>query len=243
MHTGSPVIEKLQTSCSDVTGLLLHSPLRNDTPAANASEEKYRRSKLKRPRSEHIESYLIAVPLAVFSSGVFQKFWESYSPSSSKHLTIKRGEIGFSKAMAAGGLSVGALSRREDFVRKISQQDTAFLKKTLIYAAYSDDDLQKERDRLLLEMDGGDWHNRALSHIIRTVERRRFNASFCWATEQLFVTSFVKKNNGMLFRLSREKYLQAVRDDEMIVDADSSVAEMQAMVNGVQRRVTSDGAG
>lgn len=115
-------------------------------------------------------------------------------------------------------------------------RDASFLERTLIFAAYSDAGLQQERDALLAEPKRSDWHNRALMHIVRTVERRRFNASFFWATEQLFDTSFVKKNDGMLFRLSRAKYVQAVSTGDLQVDAAAALAEIYTMVDSERVR-------
>lgn len=231
MHKDSRVLENLQASAFDVTGLLLHSPARNDTPSVIKAEEEHRRFKLRRRLAEHIESYLIAVRADVFSGQGFQGFWENYAPSSSKYLTIKKGEIGFSKAMSAAGLSVGALSRRADFVRLIRMQDSHFVRTTLKYAAYSDADLEAECNALLATTPDQAWLESAISHIVQTVERRRFNASFCWATEKFFATSFVKKNDGMLFKRSRAQFLRAMQDGALDVDSAAALGEVMALVD------------
>jgi Rhamnan synthesis protein F len=225
MSSDAKVIGDLERSPYDVTGLLMHLPARNDAVGTEASE------KPRRGRTEHIESYLISVRKEVFASPTFQGFWRTYVPSSSKHVTITRGEIGFSKAMAAAGLKVGALSDRVRFSTLIASRPPEFIDLALRYAAYSDDDLKAERDQLLTMRRGEDWCAAARDHILRTVRRRRFNASFCWASEQLFGTSFVKKNHGMLFQRSRIKYLEALSAGVLTADRPAALAELRRMVN------------
>jgi hypothetical protein len=225
MSSDAKVIVDLERSPHDVTGLMMHLPARNDAAGSRGGDKPRRR------RTEHIESYLISVRHDIFVSPTFQGFWRTYVPSSAKHVTITRGEIGFSKAMAADGLKVGALSDRVRFSTLIASRPPEFIDLALRYAAYSDNDLQAERDQLLAKPRGEDWSAEARDHILRTVRRRRFNASFCWASEQLFGTSFVKKNDGMLFRRSRVKYLEALAAGDLTADRPAALAEIRRMVS------------
>lgn len=225
------VLQQLESSDYDLCGLMLHSPARNDEPSFSAEEESQRQRKAVRKKAEHIESYVIALKGATFISDAFQSFWQSYAWSSSKSLTIKRGEIGLSKHLARHGKTVGAISSRQIFVERLSVQDDNFLFKTLTYAAYSDAELAAERDALLSVDRAADWRAAALDHISRTVRRRRFNASFCWATEQIFHTSFVKKHPGRLFQLGRIRFVDAVVNGELIADNAPALAELMARVD------------
>lgn len=230
MSGSATVIADLERSPHDVTGLLMHLPARNDEAGFSAANGAEAGHKARRRRTEHIESYLIAVRRDVFASATFQGFWRHYVPSSAKHVTITRGEIGFSKAMAAGGLKVGGLSDRTRFSAMIQTRGPEFIELALRYAAYSDQDLQAERDRILALPRDAAWCAAAKDHILRTVRRRRFNASFCWAAEHLFGTSFVKKNDGMLFRRSRVRYLEALAAGDLDADRPAALAEVRRMV-------------
>ncbi|MFN3723789.1 MAG: rhamnan synthesis F family protein [Paracoccaceae bacterium] len=230
LNSNSDVLEQLETSEHDLCGLMLHSPARNDEPSINRDEEKHRTGKALRKKAEHIESYLFALRREVFVSAAFQSFWENYAWSSSKSLTIKRGEIGLSKHMARHGLSVGAISTRHLFMDQLPQRDDDFLFKALVYSAYSDADLGEERDAILADSKDSRWRTKALDHIARTVKRRRFNATFPWATEQLFNTSFVKKHPGRLFQLGRIRFLEAVDAGDLFTDNEPALVELRARV-------------
>ncbi|WP_322890897.1 MULTISPECIES: rhamnan synthesis F family protein [unclassified Yoonia] len=224
MWTGCSVIENLETSPFDLTGLLLHVPARNEYA------KDHRRLLRKRKLAEHIESYVTMVPQACFDSDAFRQFWDGYRQTDSKLMTIKRGEIGFSKAMKAAGFTVGALSRRSAFLDDIAQQPDAFLVKTLKYAAYSDPSFEAECQHLFAHSGMADWRAKVLDHIARVVEARRFNASFCWATEQLYGTSFVKKHPDRLFQIGRMRFLEAVENGDLTCDNPEALAELRAMV-------------
>ena len=217
------VVERLESSIHDLTGLFFHVPLRNEKMRQNGL------SKLKRKRTEHIESYLTMVTQNLFTTDEFKRFWNSYKQSSSKEITIKRGEIGFSKVMALAGFSVGGLSQRKSFLKHIQNKSNYFLENTLKYAAYSDAKFEIERDALMENLAKPNWRAFALSHIQRVVERRRFNASFCWATEQIFETSFVKKNAGQLFKKNRLQILLAIDAGDMPADNLPAIMEIKAL--------------
>lgn len=218
------VIEDLERAPFDLTGLLLHVPARNEYAKDHG--------RLLRPRklAEHIESYVTMVPQVCFDSVAFRQFWDRYRQTDSKLMTIKRGEIGFSKAMQAAGFTVGALSRRSAFLADIARQPDTFLVKTLKYAAYSDSAFEMEGQQLFAQTGMPDWRAKALDHIARVVEARRFNASFCWATERLYGTTFIKKHSDRLFQIGRIRFLEAVDNGDLPCDNPEALAELRAMV-------------
>lgn len=224
MSLTTKTIQQLEAAPHDLTGLFLHVPARNEF------EKESRRHFRKRKLAEHIESYLTLIPRKTFQRPEFAAFWQGYRQTSSKTLTIRRGEIGFSKAMAAAGLSVGALSRRSAFVQAIADFSADQLEKTLEYAAYSDAAFQAERDTLMQSPRGPDWRDAAIDHIRRVVERRRFNASFCWATEEIFGTSFLKKHPGRIFQEGRRQFLRAVNNGDLQCDNLVALAELRQRV-------------
>lgn len=220
----SRVIEHLEASPLDMTGLFLHVPARNEL------EKESNRLFRKRKLAEHIESYLTMIPRKTLLRREFAAFWQTYPQTRSKTLTIRRGEIGFSKAMAAAGLSIGALSRRSTFLQAVAQFSDHQLEKTLVYAAYSDAPFQAERDAILQTERGPTWRTAALEHIRRVVERRRFNASFCWATEEIFGTTFLKKHPGRIFQEGRRQFLRAVDNGDLACDNLVALEELRQRV-------------
>ena len=185
----------------------------------------------KRKLAEHIESYVTLVKNKCLTSAAFRKFWQDYPQTSSKNLTIKIGEIGFSKAMVKAGFKIGALSRRRFFIEEIDKRSDAFLEKTLKYAAYSDEYLQNAGLAVLVKERDSNWRHAALDHIHEVVERRRFNASFCWATEQIVATTFIKKHPGRIFQIGRLRFLEAVEGDDIICDNKAALLELRAQID------------
>ena len=132
--------------------------------------------------------------------------------------------------MRQAGFSLGALLRRDEFIEAIKVQSESFLDKTLRYAAYSDDSFRRSaidissapRNEILAE--------RKRAHVIAVALQRRVNASFCWATEEIFATHFIKKHDGFLFQRSREKYIEAVDAGDIRVDAPAALEEIRQRV-------------
>lgn len=224
MNLQSTAIERLEAAEFDLTGLFLHVPARHEF-----AKEKQRRPS-RRKLAAHIESYVTIVPQHTYRSAAFRSFWQNYPQTSSKTLTIKRGEIGFSKAIVAAGMSIGGISSRSLFLSEISGRSDDFLKRTLLYAAYSDQEFAFAGKAVLDAQDAPDWRDKALAHIRAVVQRRRFNASFSWATEQILGTSFVKKHPDRLFQLGRMRFLQAVDSGELAADNVSAVNELRERV-------------
>ncbi len=220
VSTKSRVVERLEGSALDVTGLLMHQPGRNDGPGKSGRRDR-------RAKSEFVESYLFALPRRTYSHPAFRRYWQDYPQTTLKSLTIKRGEIGFSKAMRAAGLSIGALSGRREFIAALEDRPTGFLEQTLRYAAYSDAEFDTEAQALKAMPKDLDWPARARSHVARVVRRRRFNASFVWASEQIFDTAFIKKHKGRLFQLSRVQFLKAVEAGDLDCDNEAALSELR----------------
>ncbi|WP_176518671.1 rhamnan synthesis F family protein [Rhodobacter maris] len=228
MVSDSQVIGRLEASALDVCGLLLRPRRRGEAKRAFG-----RRHQATGP-SEFLESYLIHLRQPVWESETFRRFWRDYKQSSSKWLTIKRGEIGFSKALQAGGFSVGALSGLTAFIDAISQQGAPFLDKALHYAAAPGMAFPTTVPELAEFGQEGAPSDQKRAYIIAIACRERFNASFCWATETLFETHFVKKHNSALFRMSREKYLEAIDAGDIRADAPAALEEIRRRVHAAR---------
>lgn len=127
-------------------------------------------------------------------------------------------------------MKVGALSRRRMFLAEIATQSDGFLEQTLRYAAYSDAVLAAEGAAVLAAPRDSAWREKALKHITNVVARRRFNASFCLATERIFETSFVKKHPDRLFQLARARFVEAIDNGELAADNELALIELRSRV-------------
>lgn len=179
----------------------------------------------------HLESYFFLFSRECVESAAFAAFWDNYRMSSDKPYTIKHGEIGFSKYMMQKGARFEGVLQRSKFTEAIGTCSADFLKTTLEYAAYADEDYRKERDDLLDRFsDAEAWRQDALAHIRKNALRRPFNTSFCYAADKLFGTIYLKKNSQTYFHEMRQNYLRAVTDGLIAAPAPEILRELSAMV-------------
>ncbi|HLP66653.1 MAG TPA: rhamnan synthesis F family protein [Rhizobium sp.] len=179
----------------------------------------------------HLESYFFLLSHACIESSAFRSFWADYRMSSNKPYTIKHGEMGFSKHMMRHGAQFDGVLQRSRFVEAIESCSAGFLRTTLEYAAYADDDYRKERDDLLSKYEDSEaWRQEVLAHLRKNALRRPFNTSFCYAADQLFGTIYLKKNSQTYFHEMRQNYLRAVQDGKIPAPAPDVLAEIAQMV-------------
>lgn len=178
-----------------------------------------------------LESYFFLLSKDCVESRAFSSFWAEYRMSSSKPYTIKHGEIGFSKHMMRQGARFDGVLQRSRFIEAIEKSSAEFLRTTLDYAAYADEDYREERDVLLSKYaDDETWRQAVLAHIRKNALRRPFTTSFCYAADRLFGTMYLKKNSQTYFHEMRWNYLRAVRNGLIAAPAPEILAELTQMV-------------
>ncbi|MBQ2259799.1 MAG: rhamnan synthesis protein F family [Loktanella sp.] len=203
----------------DILGLLEDEKIKHGTDGGQPSGKR------------HIESYFYMISAAGWQSDAFQNFWHDYRMTDAKSDTIRFGEIGFSRKMIEEGVAIAGLTSRALFLEKIAQQDDSFIAKTLKYAAYGDDDLRREGARIrALPIVTPGWRDQALNHIRKCVNRKRFNAAFCFANGRMFGTLFMKKNYERVFSEMRMNYLEAINDGVLPPPPDAVLAELHEVV-------------
>jgi hypothetical protein len=179
----------------------------------------------------HLESYFFLFSKACVESAAFASFWADYRMSSNKAFTIKHGEIGFSKHMMRHGARFEGVLQRSRFIEAIETCNVDFLRTTLEYAAYADENYRKERDDLLARFSPDDsWRLAALDHIRKNALRRPFTTSFCYAADQLFGTMYLKKNSQTYFHDMRQKFLSGIKNNLITAPAPEILAELTQMV-------------
>jgi hypothetical protein len=195
------VLDRLEALSGDIVGLLQDEKVAHDRDGGAPTGRR------------HIESYFMLIRGNVWASEAFQRFWRDYRMTDHKPHTIKYGEIGFSKAMTEAGFSLDALTLRGRFLRALEDHDAAHLRLILRFSAYEDDDIERD-GRSVFEAyeDSETWRQRALEHIRRAVNRKRFNATFPLANEEVFGTHFLKKSREPIFQNMRRCYLRLLDD-------------------------------
>lgn len=202
---------------ADILGLLQDEKVQHDTSGGTPTAK------------SHIESYFYLIRGSAWQHEAFQEFWRNYQMSDYKPNTIKFGEIGFSRRMMAAGLKMEAYSRRSIFLERLSEKDDAFLARTLLYAAYGDRDIARRAARLArLPTSSPAWRAKALDHIRRAVNRRRFTGSFPYANDQIFGTAFLKKSSEAVYLNMRRAYLRAVEDGAIAAPDPMLLTEIRA---------------
>lgn len=161
-------------------------------------------------------SYFFLIKRPVLTSTVFVDYWNHYVSTSNKYLTVRRGERGFSRTLFATGIPSEGIYSRDRFVRAVEQQSSVFLRQTLVYGAYTDGDLERQRDELLGQHATSDaWREQALEHIRAVVAKRNFHSSFCYASIRLLGIPLLKKNKGELQVRMRKQYVRAVQAGDL----------------------------
>ncbi|MBD3892471.1 rhamnan synthesis F family protein [Hydrogenophaga sp.] len=176
-------------------------------------------------------SYFFLFKRSLLTLPVFVDYWDRYVATSNKYLTVRRGERGFSSALFGAGVRSSGMYSRDLFLQALTSQSNAFLMKTLHYGAYTDDDLQQQRDQLLCQQVADQtWREQVLQHIRVTVNKRNFHSSFCYASIALLGIPLLKKNRGELQSRMRRQYVRAVRAGDLPRPEDAIFDEIVASV-------------
>lgn len=207
------MLSTMEASTADFLGALRHVDL-PDTDAEHAGI---------------FLSYFFLIKRPVLTSDVFVNYWNHYVATSNKHLTVRRGERGFSRTLFAAGVRSEGLYSRDRFMTEVVQQPAAFLRQTLVYGAYTDPDLERQRDALLqTDATSDDWRIQAIEHIRTVVNKRNFHSSFCFASIRLLGIPLLKKNKGELQVRMRRQYLRAVKAGDLPAPELAVLAEIEA---------------
>lgn len=223
------MLDRLEGLACDMAGTVIH-------PAQ-------RRRRLSRRRPAFLESYFYLINRPVLAGPAFRRFWRDYRVSSIKFNAVYRGERSFSGAMEKAGHSVGWVFDRDRLIAALQQQDDAFLRKTMLYGAYTDPEFEAERDRLIDDpAPSGAWRAAALAHIARVLRRRSTYASFPYASFHLMGVPFVKKSRLLFFGKTygtvqirmRTQLLRAIDAGDIPQPHPEVLAEMRAIEPGTE---------
>lgn len=177
-------------------------------------------------------SYWLTFRRMLLQSESFQEFWRQYVPTDSKTLAVKLGERGLSRYLHDSGWRAEGLYTKPvlmDTLRHASGED---LRRTLLYAAYTDSDFVSESQQLLSRYQSSEsWRLDCLAFIEKVAGRRNWIHSFCYAAVGILGVPFLKKNNLRLQVLMREQYIRAVHAGHLPRPSDPMLSEIEASVS------------
>lgn len=218
------LLDRMEDMPCDVVGTVIH-------PAQ-------KRRTLSRRRPAFLESYFYLINRAALTGPAFRRFWRDYRVSSIKFNAVYRGERSFSGFLENAGHSVGWVFDADRLVASLRAQDDGFLRKTILYGAYTDPEFEAERDRLIDDgVTHAGWRAAAMAHIEKVLRRRSTYASFPYASYHLMGVPFVKKSRLMFFGKSfgtvqikmRTQLLRAIDNGDIPPPFAEVLAEMRAI--------------
>ena len=161
-----------------------------------------------RDETRFLESYFYIVPAPVFRSAAFRNYWYGLRLTSNKYKVIRRGERGFSQAMARAGVALNPVFPVEEFLSRLERVDEKFLRETLRYGTFPDAPLENKRKALLAANHDG-WRKDALAFIRSTIPKRMPYSAFPYAMTRLMGYPVLKKTSDPVSKNWRETTVKA----------------------------------
>ncbi|MCB2110489.1 MAG: rhamnan synthesis protein F family [Defluviimonas sp.] len=177
-----------------------------------------------------LESYCTMLDGRVFASRQMRRFWEDMRLTSNKFKVIRRGERAHSEALEEAGFRLASVYRREDFLAALERQDDAFLRRTLVYAAFQEASDMAARDRILAAEDGPAWRERALDFIRRAEARGQFYSQFPYANVRLLGYPLLKKSRDRPSTLWRGAHARAVEAGDLPAPPEPILSELRMRI-------------
>ncbi len=166
-----------------------------------------------------LESYFYLIKGHVLQNRAFRDFWNNYTFTSNKYKTIRRGERGFSAAMADAGLKLDGLFKKQEFRTAIMSADKTMLREIVKHAALpSSDAAQRARS---IAQAGTPEELRSL--IFSQMEKLQFYSAFPVGSHSLMNFPVLKKSKDEVATAWRQQYLRAV-DAGLVAPPPLSVA-------------------
>lgn len=162
-------------------------------------------------------SYWLYFSESVARADCFKAYWFNYVATSSKVLTVRYGERGLSRYMAAHGYQANALYTVDSVSDMLQDLTSDALLLTLQYASFTDDIFIAKRAQLLAEYQSStEWSAAARDFIKDVAAKRNFLHSFCYLAHELCQIPFIKKTRIRLPYLMRQQYIAAVAEGHMM---------------------------
>lgn len=161
-------------------------------------------------------SYWLYFSGGIARSACFQSYWSRYVATDSKVLTVRLGERGLSRYMAAQGQPATALHTVESVSAVLQRLGPEALCRILEYASFTDEAFAARCADLVSAVEHSpQWTESALKFIQDVSLRRNFLHSFCYLSHELLHIPFIKKTRIRLPYLMRQQYITAVERQQI----------------------------
>jgi hypothetical protein len=158
-------------------------------------------------------SYWLYFSGSLARSESFKNYWTRYIATSSKVLTVRYGERGLSRYMAANAYTANAPYTANKVSAIIQNIQSDMLLKILNHASFTDGVFIEKCSHLVSEYEPtSEWSTAARKFIDEVSAKRNFLHSFCFLTYELMDVPFIKKTQLKLPLLMRKKYIFAVEN-------------------------------
>ncbi len=162
-------------------------------------------------------SYCLMFNRSAYNSAEFRAFWKNYRMSSSKEVTVRRGERALSRAMQDSHLTCAGLFSQKRFEDAIRMMRPSELRVCIEELVVLDPHLRDLRRRLLNEPASERWSDSARTLVIEVSKTKNFVGSSPRVSLENLGVEVVKKNNEMLYRLARQRIIRWT-DCELVID-------------------------
>lgn len=185
LRDGDETLARMEGSGADIAGSILRR--RDDT--------------------RFLESYIYSISSEAWRGDAFHAYWDGLRITSNKYKVIRRGERGFSVAIADAGLTLRALFTDEAFRSEVAAMGADDLMQALRFAATMDDALEARRLAILAT---GASADDCRSLVQDMLVKGQFYSSFPVISAGRLGYPFLKKSREPISELWRQRFVDAV---------------------------------
>lgn len=204
VYQSDTTLEQMETIGADVVGMIYHRPRKRRDVA----------------HCHFLHSYFYWFSEKALISAAFHKFWSTYRVSSFKYNAIKRGELGITQALVAGGLTADALFSQEALIKALHLRDDDYLTNVLTHATSKTPELQHRAEQLMAHSDRNtSWRSSVFVLFNDMFEQSEFQIALMLPCFDLLGLNYLKKSPSELptsqYYRMRNKFLTCV--DSMLL--------------------------
>lgn len=174
-------------------------------------------------RKQPVQEIRLALSYWLYFSGptarsnCFLAYWSGYIATSSKVLTVRYGERGLSRCMAANGYPAAAPYTVESISGLVHQLPPETLLLVLRYASFTDEAFVTKCAHLVQAYENSlEWSREVSGFIQEVAQRRNFLHSFCYLAHEVLRVPFIKKTRIRLPYLMRQQFIAAVNEGHLV---------------------------
>jgi hypothetical protein len=179
VYQSDTTLEQMETIGADIVGMIYHRPRKR-------RDDAHRR---------FLHSYFYWFSKKALRSSAFHKFWGTYRVSSFKYNAIRRGELGITQALVAGGLTADALFSQETLIMALHMRDDDYLINVLAHATFKTPKLQHRAEQLMANSDRNtSWRSSVFILFDDMFEQSEFQVALMLPCFDMLNLNYLKKS-------------------------------------------------